>query len=175
MFEQQLSLGSTERRIVLQTHKGTPIGNEIEYPADERAVRKFQLLLNEHKRWEARKPATGVYNCVGHVWASRRTMVWREIERFVTIILADDGYRKIDKDKESICPGDVVLYWQDDDPTKFIHVGIVHEMRPGVSDRFRIPWVLSKWDSTSGEALHHFDDVPFKEYILEFWTDRPPR
>jgi hypothetical protein len=40
----------------------------------------------------------------------------------------------------------------------------------------RIPWVLSKLDSTSGEVLHHFNDVTFiegVEHLVIFWTDRP--
>ena len=66
-------------------------------------------------------------------------------------------------DKEALLSGDVATYWESVKPhTTFIHVGVV-EMRPSES-RFaksRIPWVLSKWDSTSGEVLHHCRDVPF--------------
>ncbi len=40
----------------------------------------------------------------------------------------------------------------------------------------RIPWVISKWNSTSGESLHEVYDVHYrKDFNLEvrFYTDRP--
>jgi hypothetical protein len=181
MFEQWRLLGSTERSIVVQTHKGRNIENIVEVEAGEHERRKYELLLRQYGRsWEHRKPATGIYNCVGHVWASRRTMVLKNLDLQVKMILDDDGYRRVNEQAEPVMPGDVVIYRErgrgEDDG--FIHVGIVHELREGVSPRSpRIPWVLSKWDSTSGEVLHHFMDVPFEKqgfpFVCEFRTDRP--
>ena len=71
MFEELRLLGSTEKSIVVQTRKGTPIDNLVEIEPGEAEGRRYRLLLEKYGRhWEERKPATGVYNCAGHVWAS---------------------------------------------------------------------------------------------------------
>ena len=120
-----------------------------------------------------RKPACGVYNCAGHVWASRRTTI---LEDFAwNMVLADDGYRQLDQG-EPPAPGDLVIYR--DREHGFLHVGMIAELRQGITaESPPIPWVLSKWDSTSGEVLHHFADVPFAKQgfalVIECWTDRP--
>jgi hypothetical protein len=73
--------------------------------------------------------------------------------------------------------GDLVLY-ADEETSEHIHVGMIMEMRDGVSrESPKIPWVLSKWNSTSGEVMHYVSDVPYgKQRIqakIEYWTDRP--
>jgi len=128
------------------------------------------LLLDKFGRnWKQRKPATGGYNCAGHVWASRRTAIlepeaWR-------LILMDDGYRRL-PDSEEPSPGDLVLYVDRRD-NGFLHVGEILELRESIGRR--APWVLSKWNSTSGEVMHYVHDVPFRmqfDVRCEYWSDR---
>ncbi len=187
MFEELKLIGPTERSIVLETRKGSRIKNTIEIEPGYKELAKYARMLDRHRAdWEERKPATGVYNCIGHVWASRRTSVFEEVDKQVLTIFEDDGYRVIDLETESICRGDLVTYWESSANHRgFFHVGVVMYFQAGVSPQSpRIPWVLSKWDSVSGEVLHKFtahpflDDVPFMDkhkYACEteFWTDRP--
>ena len=175
MFEQLKLFGPTERSIVVQTRKGTPIENVVELDPGEPGRRRYNLLRERFgANWRQRKPATGVYNCAGHVWASRRTSIlklecWR-------IILEEDGYRLL-QDAEMPVTGDLVL-WADENTGEYIHVGMIMEMRDGVSHESpKIPWVLSKWNSTSGEVMHYVHDDPYGKQEMparvEYWTDRP--
>ncbi len=174
MFEEARMLGSTERSIVLQTHRGRDVKNLIELEPGPAERRKYERLLQQYGTfWVPRKPSTGLYNCAGHVWASRRTGIFENGEW--TKILEDDGYRQLPTGKGPQ-PGDLVIHR--DAQLGFLHVAMILELRPGVTDASpRIPWVLSKWDSTSGEVLHHFQDVPFGKQgfvlVVECWTDRP--
>jgi len=171
MFEQISILGPTERSIVVQTRRGRDIPNSVEVEPDYAARRKYRLLWDKFGRnWKERKPATGTCNCAGHVWANRRTAIfalegWR-------LILNDDGYRRL-LDSEEPSPGDLVLYLDRQD-SGFLHVGEILELREWSAGR--IPWVLSKWNSTSGEVMHYVDDVPFHAQFdvrREYWTERP--
>jgi hypothetical protein len=175
MFEELRLLGSTERSIVVQTRKGTCIENVVEVEPGETEQRRYRSLLNKFGQcWRERKGATGAYNCAGHVWTSRRTSIlspecWR-------IILKEDGYRTL-RFSEMPVAGDLVLY-ASEEVGDYIHVGMIMEMRDGVSrEAKKIPWVLSKWNSTSGEVMHYVHDVPYgKQGIraeVEYWTDRP--
>ncbi len=147
----------------------------VEVDPGERELRLYQLLLQRFgQNWAERKPAAGVYNCAGHVWASRRTSIladnaWRTI-------LDEDGYRCL-SDREEPMVGDLVLY-ADIDRRTYNHVGMILEMCAGVAtDRPRIPRILSKWNSTSGEVIHFCHDVPYDSQStkIEYWTDRPAR
>jgi len=174
VFQEAKLLGPTERSIVVQTRKGTDLKNAIQ-PAPGFQQRQFYraLLQRYGTRWEERKPATGLYNCAGHVWASRRTALldpteWR-------MILDEDDYRRI-RENETPSPGDLVLYIDKADD-EILHVGRVLELRPGVApEAIRIPWVLSKWDAKSGEVMHFAHDVPYGTqgiaFEIEYWTDR---
>ena len=174
MFEETRLLGPTVRSIVLQTHLSNEITNEIALEPDERRRKVYELLRGQHPQWKDRKPPCGVYNCVGHVWASRRTAVYEDLERQVLRILCDDGYRPLDWPREPMVIGDVVTYWDSAKGHKgFTHVGIVFELRCVTDSGQVIPWILSKWDDSSGEVLHHYKDCPFPKQIeAEFWTER---
>jgi hypothetical protein len=174
MLEELKLLGPTERSIVVQTRKGTPVENLIELEPGEPECRRYRLLLQRFgQNWKERKPACGVYNCAGHVWASRRTSIladeaWR-------IILREDGYRLL-LDTETPIPGDLALYA--DEPGELLHVGMILEVQKGFDDESpRMAWVLSKWNSTSGEVMHFAHDVPYGKqgipFKIQYWTDRP--
>jgi hypothetical protein len=176
VFEDQI-LGCVEpRRIVLQTHLGAEIRNEIAlHPVPDHAVRKWERLLDQHTRWRVRKTATGIYNCFGHVWASRRTAVYDKFDEAVLKVREDDGYRVLDLNRETPWVGDVVTYWEEINPYKECkHVGRVASVEP----RKGLPpvvYVLSKWDDASGEVFHEVSDYPksFGNVRVEYWTDRP--
>jgi hypothetical protein len=174
MFEEQTLLGPTTRSIVLQTHLANDIKNEIALEPDERKLKLCALERSKHPGWTDRKEPCGVYNCVGHVWACRRTAVFEDLDPQVLRILDDDGYGPLDGPQEPLAHGDIVTYWDSAKSHKgFWHVGIVFELRAIAGSQRQIPWILSKWDSASGEVLHHWRDCPFANEIeAEFWTER---
>jgi hypothetical protein len=157
VFEEPRLGTPQQRKIVLQTHLGTEIENEIAvHPVPEHAALKFFRLVAQHPDWKIRKPPTGIYNCVGHVWASRRTAVYEKFDEAVLRIRDDDGYRAVDWNKETPLPGDVACYWESINPYKnCMHVGQVIGL--GKNPRPDLPppvFVLSKWDDVSGEVVH---------------------
>jgi hypothetical protein len=160
-------LGVTERKLVLSTAKGNPIDNVIELDPNDRTKRKWAAIRAQHPRWEERRPDTGVYNCAGMTWASRRTTILGEYHD----ILRDDGFRKLHAG-EVAQRGDLVLYV---DGGLHAHVGVVQGFEQGlVAGGPPIPIVLSKWDSVSGEYFHRLNDHPFGGSVAaELWTDRP--
>ena len=106
------------------------------------------------------------YNCMGMVFASRRT--WVDPEH-LTIILEDDGYRPVANEGE-LQTGDVVIYR--DNAGEVSHVGIVTKVRTNLLQASREITVLSQWGE-SGEYFHWVDDVhPGLGHPSEYWTDR---
>ena len=174
MFEIVKLGGSRESGIALETRKRTPLRNSQAPEVDQTAIQKFQRLLQRYTGWELRKTACGLYNCFGLVWASRRTAIYDEPA--VKNILQDDGYREL-QNNESPSPGDVALYY-DAQRKSILHVGLICELRQlyagSEESRQRIPWILSKWNDTSGEVLHHFNEVPWQpnDFTVAFWTER---
>lgn len=179
MFD-HLLLQQPARQLALQAVNGRDIANTVMPAATPADVRKFELLLEVARKrfhqWEVRKPATGGYNCAGHVFANRRTAIFEgkggeSFEDHVRHILKWDGYRPTDQP----LVGDVVLYWMDRRRTALLHVAVVSEVRRlhgGIGAGS--PHVLSKWDGGSGECLHHFRQVPAnfgEDYEVEYWTD----
>lgn len=175
MFEFLKLSGSSEKGIEVQTKRGTSIPNLQAPPPDARTIQVFQALLHKHRQWVLRKEACGLYNCAGHVWASRRTAIYDQPS--FELILREDDYRVL-LSGEAPHHGDLVLY-RIAGNGNILHVGVVSELReltvPGSlpDSATRIPWILSKWNDTTGEVLHHYRDVPWSEYEVFFWTDRP--
>jgi hypothetical protein len=110
------------------------------------------------------------------VWASRRTAILEEEDW--RLILREDGYRRLSENEEPV-PDDLAVYVdRSSGRAGFLHVARILEVRAGLApDSDKIPWVVSKWDSVSGEALHHVHDVAYGrqgfEFRVEYWTDRP--
>ena len=175
MFEPARLLGPTEQSIVVETRKRRRIANSVEPEPGSREQHRYRTILSRFGgNWVERRPATGCYNCAGHVWASRRTSLhdpeqWRSI-------LADDGYRRLPNGQPP-APGDLALYVDEKD--EILHVGEVLEMREGLTpEGAKKPWVLSKLDDQSGEVMHWDHDLlplyrvqQFSPRI-EYWTDR---
>lgn len=178
MFESLFILGPTERSIVVETRKGSRIRNFIAPEPEHQHRQSYRLLLKKHgKHWIERKAPTGVYNCTGHVWASRRTALSEEKEWW--LILDEDGYRRL-AEGESPVPDDLVLYLAQPE-REIMHVARIVEVRPGVAAGSPgIPWAVSKWDAKSGEVMHSAYDVPYEAQYgsrgfklgIEFWSDR---
>lgn len=141
MFEEAQLLGPTERSIVVQTGRGREVKNLIELEPGERERKRYERLFQVHGQfWVQRKPPTGVYNCAGHVWASRRTTILDEDAWFM--ILEDDGYRRLEANEPPI-PGDLVLYR--DPQVGLLHVGMIVSTERGLTDQSpRIPWVIEQ-------------------------------
>jgi len=178
MFELPHLAGSPASGIVLETRLRRRIRNSQAPDPDARATAIFRRLLASHRGWELRKPESGIYNCFGHVWASRRTAVYDQPG--VEDILLDDGYRRLSSN-ESPVQGDIGIYY-DSAGTSVLHVGLVSDLRrisssTGAEVGAPVAWLLSKWNDASGEVLHHFRDVPWADgdFTLAFWTDRPAR
>ena len=156
--------------IRLVTRRGSAISNTQGGKVAHGRLQAFRDMC-QRCRWEFRCDPDGIYNCAGHVWASRRTGIsqtadWRRI-------LADDGYRRL-LESARLTPDDLVLYRDVDDDT-YLHVARVVRLEPGVSSTSPpIPIVLSKWGHDLGECFHQAYDHGMNEYNVEveFWTDR---
>jgi hypothetical protein len=110
---------------------------------------------------------TSMYNCVGMVFASRRTSVATE---HLEVILSDDGYRPVSQEKAM--EGDVVVYRRNNVPQ---HVGIIYQLEKSLhSGQVINTWVLSTWGHL-GEYIHRIAEVP-NAYgdAREFWSERRP-
>ena len=122
------------------------------------------MVLGAHPSAKVRS-LSSVYNCMGMVFASRRT--WVDPEDLQTI-LEDDDYRQVDRSE--LNPGDIVVYRNDRD--EVTHVGIVYEVN--VNPR-EVTWevvVLSQWGG-DGEYFHLDEDVHQDlGKPTEYWTDR---
>ena len=102
----------------------------IELDSSETERRRYAPLLHRFgANWRERKPATGVYNCAGHVWASRRTAILKP--ESWQVILKEDGYRCF-ACPETPVAGDLVLY-AGRDVGEYIHAGMIMDMRKGIA------------------------------------------
>jgi hypothetical protein len=171
-FGTLIVLGSTERSIVVETHKGRRLENSIALPPGQIEKRKYDLLRSRHPQWRQRTAACGVYNCFGHLFASRRTSIRDDTE--VEKVLHDDGYRRLTPD-ERVAAGDIILYRNREDG-RLLHAGQVCAILRLHSTGSGVIQVLSKWDDACGEDEHAIDDVPYESYgiehVAERWTER---
>lgn len=159
--------------IALATHLGTDITNETCSPAvkaDQRSGRARAEARFSERFVRVRPPIAG-YNCFGHVFAARRTILY---DADVELILVEDGFAEIAK--RDMAPDDVVVYADDRGP---IHVAKVLRREPRVvqagGSSGHIEWkVLSKFDDVSGEYEHWIDDSSWCQWPIE-WTVWRPR
>lgn len=173
MFGNLIFADEPDKCIVLQTRRGRDVTNAIDPPPRYDQIQKYQRILEKHPFWVRRLGPTGGYNCVGHVWANRRTGVYDDDQ--IQVIFDDDGFRAVNASLEKLHPGDLATYWERGLPKRFLHVGLIVELREVQGLQKTVPWVLSKWDATSGEVLHALNDAEFGlDFEVTFWTDRPP-
>ena len=150
----------------LSTRTGREIPNEQRSPlAPARMDAARDIVLTNHASARVRSMSS-VYNCMGMVFATRRT--WVEPDH-LEIILKDDGYRPV-IDETDLARGDVVVYR--DDQQTVTHVGVVAEIQTNIREATREVLVLSQW-GRDGEYFHHVEDVsPLLGKPSEYWTDR---
>lgn len=155
--------------LALHTRRRRQIRNvqRLEQPPDRLRAAARQVT-QAHASAQLRS-ATGVYNCFGLVFASRRTWVERlddgDTEQEVMNILSDDRYERL---PEGVTPeiGDVVLYRNLQG--ELTHAGIV----AGVPPYPMAVRVMSQW-GIAGEYHHDAADVETAlGQPVEFWTDR---
>lgn len=175
MFENVRLALPEPRRITLHTHLGNEIENEIAiHPVPQHAIDKFNRIAQRHPKWIHRKPPTGIYNCFGHVWASRRTAVYEKFDEAVLRVREDDGYRPVDWEREIPVVGDIACYWGSVNPHRdCCHLGTVVHVQQRKNGLPPVIMILSKWDDTTGEVVHEASDHIFQGVRLEYWTDRP--
>lgn len=157
--------------IPLATRQGSWIPNvrRPEQPPDTLMV---YIDWYKEKLPKARlRSSTAVYNCVGLVFASRRTWV---DTRVVPTILREDGYDRL-AGLADVEIGDLVIYRETRGNT-MTHIGIIVEQRAHVPSAEWEITVMSKWGA-AGEYIHPLKDIPIHYgEPAEFWTDRrlPP-
>lgn len=159
--------GSPDDRlsIPLSTRMGTPILNErrgeLVPEAKAASVREWKEKFPNNDL----KSIESIYNCMGMLFACRRTAV--DIDD-LEVILREDGYRLINPPPDAEV-GDVVVY---KDRNQATHVGMLYrvELLPTLGE-YRVE-VLSKWGFV-GEYVHRLQDVPavYGE-PAEYWTHR---
>lgn len=150
----------------LTTKQGTQIPNEQRSAlpmARMDAAKDIWLLKHSSARIRS---LSSVYNCMGMVFATRRTWV---DPQHLSLILNDDGYRRV-PDQAGLEEGDVIVY--KNTAGQVSHVGIIARLAVGLAGQPPQIFVLSQW-GRDGEYFHRADDVPELLGIpAEYWTDR---
>ena len=158
----QLGGRSDRRSIPLSTRTGNHIPNvrRLERPPD--SLRAAIGIWARERPDAILRTISNTYNCVGLVFASRRTHV--DVEHLPQIYREDD-YRSVDSPEL----GDVAVYRANG---AIQHVGIVIGVEVDFATGRRSITVLSKWGG-DGEYVHDADYVPAElGRIVEYWTDR---
>jgi cell wall-associated NlpC family hydrolase len=123
------------------------------------------LVLRAHPNATLRS-LTSVYDCMGMVFAARRTTVATDV---LQMILEDDEYHRLSSSDEAAM-GDIVVYR--DSQGVATHVGLVAQAGPIRQEGTRDIVILSQWGA-DGEYIHRVDDVsPYLGTPTEYWSDR---
>ncbi|WP_454669571.1 hypothetical protein [Achromobacter kerstersii] len=159
-IKKMIVLNSPNAGIVLQTAKGQEIPNDQFANVDYAEVANVQLhQKNFGTSLVVRSGPTGIYNCHGLTFASRRA--WLSEPHFLSVILKDDSYVQVGR--EHVLPGDVILYLSE--YGEIDHSGIVVELP--ANNTFWSPRVCSKWGQ-SAEFLHWAHTTPYGNN-WQFW------
>lgn len=153
--------------IPLATRQGTFIPNLRKQEQSPETLIAYIDLWKEKLPSARLRSSTAVYNCVGLVFASRRT--WVDTDILLTILEEDGYYRLAGLPDAEI--GDLVIYRESHGNT-ITHIGIIAERQPDVCfGEWKIT-VISKWGG-AGEYIHSLRDVPtaYGE-LVEFWSER---
>jgi hypothetical protein len=153
-------------QLSLDTRKARQIPNDRRLEQNPvRLEAAKECILKHHTSAQCRS-LTGVYNCMGMVFASRRTCIDTDS---ITMILEDDEYRRLQPSDE-VAKGDVVIYKDNDGHVS--HVGLVVDIKPDLVQAENKIKVLSQWGQ-DGEYFHDAEDVnPRLGIPTEYWTDR---
>ena len=107
LFEWAKLVGTPPEGLALQTRRRTDIENFVGLPGVVWGDRKWFADMATKYGWSIRSPPTGIYNCAGMVWASRRTCI--HAPELYELILKEDDYRLV-PDDERPRPGDLLVY-----------------------------------------------------------------
>ena len=146
--------------IRLQTSLGRDIPNEQRAEFSQVEQNSVAILQERHPRAKVREATSGVYNCHGLTFATRRTRIPDSTS--IRMIFADDKYQLINPTE--VLEGDVVAYV--DSHGDIVHSGVVispsTETGPSV--------ILSKW-GYGPEVLHSVNDVPpvYRKARIEYY------
>ena len=156
---------SDRASIPLATRHGSFIPNERRREKHPEQLKASIELLDRELPAAKLRSATALYNCMGLVFASRRT--WVDTGELETILLEDDYKRLAGPDGARI--GDVVVYGREDEVR---HVGVIVGTQVNLMTGSREISVMSKWGA-DGEYIHELDYVPaLLGRPSAFWTDR---
>lgn len=144
----------------LFTKKRTRITNDqrMEKPAVALKAARDLFKKKEGSKLKFRS-ISNTYNCMGLVWASRRTNIYdfNQLEK----ILHDDEYDEVKKIEE-VMVGDILVYYDRHDIPN--HIGIVVVHTPKLMSSNYDTWIMSKWGS-DGEYIHKLNsDIEPKGY-----------
>jgi len=160
-----------KRAIQLATRKNRWIPNVVRLESPPARLNAAVLIHRiSHPNAQLRS-LTSVYNCMGLVFAARRTWIGiSDIDSPLGLILEDDGYRKVE-DEKKVMLGDVVVY--KDAEKRVSHVGVVAKIDTDIINGDRKLRVMSQWGA-DGEYIHDCDDLPMHigKTSIEFWTER---
>lgn len=135
--------------IRIETSTGKGINNNHLHGIEMRGLNLQRQLCKEHPNTKVRTQPSGIYNCHGLTFASRRARIFESSQ--VNLIIQEDKYDEIQK-KDTL-PGDVVLYISNDGDIS--HSGIVLENNPMLVS----PMICSMW-GFAGEFIHGLYDCP---------------
>jgi len=152
-------IGLNEQSIVLQTRKGTNISNYQSKEISQFNRNLFEKIEHDYPEAFKRTKPTGLYNCHGMTFASRRCFIENSEE--ILVILKDDDYIEVEYKK--VLPGDIVLYFSKDGDVE--HSGIVIE-KP--EPPLYIPKIVSKW-ATHAEFIHYANNCPYEKSNIKYF------
>lgn len=148
---------SGKKSITLHTRRGNHISNEqCDITAWDKAW--FADIERSWPLGVMRCESTGIFNCHGLTFASRRTSVSDSKE--VSKILEDDGYEGVEK--SDLMPGDIILYRGDKGDIE--HSGMIVDVPDG---NFGIPRIISKWGKFQ-ERIHMANQCPYNYLSVTF-------
>ncbi len=137
--------------IRLSTCRGNHIPNWQKRERALEAMEAARTVVTEGHAGRALRSLSSTYNCIGMVFANRRTCI--EPEQ-VPMILEVDGFREVRR-AAHVVTGDVVVYEAEGEISQ---VAIVVSNEPGIRDGSSNIRVLSQW-GFDGEYLHDYRDV----------------
>lgn len=146
--------------IALQTRKCTDIPNSQTTNIIEADIEAQMLKFREKHLGIIVRPntITGIYNCHGMTFASRRT----GIDMVHGHIIEEDNYVQLDN--SAILPGDIVAYVSENGDIE--HTGMVLSIseNKNIMDTF----ILSKWGDGS-EVIHALYNCPYEKSNIKFY------
>jgi hypothetical protein len=149
-------------RLPLSTKKKTLIPNARRQESPPEKMRAAEAYVHAQCPNVLTRSLSATYNCVGMVFAARRT--WVDTDH-ISRIFEDDGYRPC-QGRADIMAGDIVVYRKDlHGPIQ--HVGVI--VRPLID---QASWLVLSQFGSDGEYFHSENEVPLlygdrKEFLTE--------